>query len=88
MARKQTLIKDPSECVFGQTDGTFARCFLASCDAMSVLTTSIALWPWNVSRYREVAPFLPNQSMKPMAPARYFATLLATNAAHGLSLSR
>jgi hypothetical protein len=26
--------------------------------------------------------------MKPMAPARYFATLLATNPAHGLSLSR
>ena len=30
----------------------------------------------------------PNQSMKPMAPARYFATLLATNPAHGLSPSR
>jgi hypothetical protein len=29
-----------------------------------------------------------NQSMKPMAPTRYFATLLATNPAHGLSLSR
>jgi hypothetical protein len=29
-----------------------------------------------------------NQSMKPMAPARYFATLLATNPAHGLSLAR
>jgi hypothetical protein len=46
------------------------------------------LWPWNLSRYRELARFLPNQSMKPMAPARYFATLLAANPAHGLSLSR
>ena len=61
---------------------------LSVSNAMSVLTTSTALSPWNLSRYREVAPFLPNQSMKPMAPTRYFATLLATNAAHGLSLSR
>jgi hypothetical protein len=46
---------------------------------MSVLATSRALRPWHLSRLREMAPFLPNQSMKPMAPARYFATLLATN---------
>jgi len=30
-------------------------------------------------RLRAMAPFLPNQSMKPMAPARYFAILLVTN---------
>jgi hypothetical protein len=64
------------------------RCLLCRCDVMSVLRTSTALWPWDLSRYREVAPFLPNQSMKPMAPTRYFATLLATNPARGLSLSR
>jgi len=60
---------------------------VSASNAMSVLTTSTALRPWNLSRYREVAPFLPNRSMKPMAPTRYFAILLATNPAHGLSLS-
>ena len=35
-------------------------------------------------------PWVPtsNQAIQPMAPARYFATLLATNPAHGLSLAR
>ena len=88
MAREQTLIKSWLERVFGRTASTLRAASFAGCDAMSVLTTSTALWPWNLSRYREVAPFLPNQSMKPMAPARYFAILLATDSAHGLSLSR
>ena len=86
MAREPTLIKTLADTPSTQT---YPPPFLFwSGDAMNVLTTSTALWPWNLGRYREVAPFLPNQSMKPMAPARYFAILLATGSAHGLSLSR
>jgi len=61
---------------------------LSLSNAMSVLATSTASRPWNLGRYPEVAPFLPNQSMKLMAPIRCLASLLATDPAHGLSLSR
>ena len=70
-------------CVAFDFNGTFSVS-----NAMSVLAISTAFRHWDPSRYREVAPFLPNQSMKPMAPARYFAALLATNPAHGLSPAR